>query len=121
MRRDPDRSREARALAVLRENYGISQKRLYARSGVNSSTVSAYERGQMKIGSRSLTAMLEAMGYDPRVWQAALRFLAWADHLRDGAGADELPTAEAVAESFGREVERHVVALLRVLRQRATG
>lgn len=117
---EPERSPEARALTTLRTDCRLTQKALAEASGIHNATISSYERGHRPVGPENLTALLRAMGLPPRAWEATVRHYRWLDYL-SGASADELPTIEVVAESFGREVERHVVALLRVLRQRPGG
>lgn len=114
-----DRSPEARTLEALRRSRGLSQRVLSETAGVHKATISKYERGGQIIGQANLSAMLAALEFSPRAWEATVRHFVWLDYL-SGRSADDLPTVEAVAESFGREVERHVVALLRVLRQQAS-
>jgi len=113
-----ERSPEARALETLRRDRGMTQSDLSEASGAHKSTVSICERGERSIAPDKLAAMLNAMAFPPRAWEATVRHFVWLDYL-SGASVGDLPTAEAVSESFGREVERHVLALLRVLRPRA--
>lgn len=113
--RDPNRSREARAVCVLRTNVGLTQSQLGERAGLNKSSVSAIEIGRQPIAAARVRVLLDAMGYAERVWPATLGYLEWLDHLRDGGTADDLETVAAVVESFAQQVERHLAAVVRAI------
>jgi len=140
--RNPDRLEtrsvwnRARALSILREYRGVSQKDLAEAAGVNKTTISAYERGQLRIGPHKLDQVLDALELPMRAWEATLRHLDWLDWLTQrrehsseplGRGASIQSTdsghtgldplavrsqVDRIAEAAAREREQFLTAVL---------
>jgi len=136
----PDgRTIRSRALGILREYRGFTQRRLADASGVNKATISSYERGRQEIGAQNLDQILRALGLSERAWEATLRHVEWLDwlaHRRErtaerGAPGPEVAARQGserspddrdlhrwisrVAEAAGRERERTLESILELL------
>lgn len=63
----PDRQSAAAVLRAARKRAGLSQVELAARAGVTQSVISAYESGRRQPSLPTLTALVEASGYELEV------------------------------------------------------
>jgi len=114
-----ERETAARTLAILRTYRAISQRRLAELSGVNKTTVSAYERGQLAIRSEKLAELLEGLGLSTRAWETTLRHVRWLNYLGERSESSQpTPTDEDLdlfTEGLGRDLERAATDLLKLL------
>lgn len=64
---DPRRAEIGRRIARARKNKGLSQSELAAKAGVESQTISKYERGVLSPGAEVVFRIADACEVDPRL------------------------------------------------------
>lgn len=99
-----------RALLLLRTYRGPTQAELAKRSGVNKSSISAYERDRHAPNSENLEKLLGALGLSLSALDAACRLVERLDAGDDSIDPDNL------ARSTGHYAENLIRFVLRSLR-----
>lgn len=128
------RSLEGPALRMLRQHRQLTQGQLAKISGVSRAAISDFERGKREAGPEALERLLGALELPKRAWQDTVRHIQWIEWLAERRGrngergavetsgphaAGRARVIEHVAESACRDLERHLIEILRIVtRQR---
>lgn len=107
-----------RILAVLRGLRGFTQRQLAEAAGMNKTAISDYETGKRPIPEPRRQRILAALGLPLRAWDDTVRhveWLAWLAGEGPGGASDRRSEIQRIAETAGRDLERHLGDLLQVL------